>query len=202
MLNYAKKAIAVVAAITFSMTMFAQKPGAATDYLHVPGPLKIGNNAYHLAWSSHPAANFYKQEYIAPGDKVERFKTLVSVDVLTGTATPRDLAAAKVEELKKLKASNPIVNYEIYENEGEILLDFLLSANTPDGKKVSIIERNVYRYTALKDNTGTTGVLLLSVAERAYDDNIEAFLKNLKGNRNTLLNAVGNYPVPAVSLTK
>ncbi|MFB6456712.1 hypothetical protein ACE38W_15680 [Chitinophaga sp. Hz27] len=201
MLNHVKKAIGTVAALSFCMTMFAQDPGKAKDYLHIPGPVKMQNASYNLVWSSHPAENYYKQEYLTQGDHVEKFKKMVSIDVLTGTATPRDLAAAKVEELKKLKVSNPIVNYEVYEKDGEILLDFLLSANTPDGKKVSILERNVYRYIALKNNS-KPGVLLLSVAERAYDDNIEQYLKSLKGNRNALLEAVGNYPIPAVSLDK
>ena len=91
-----------------------------------------------------------------------------------------DVVATKNAELKKMKASNPVVNYETFEKDGEVMLDFLVSENTPDGKYLSIVERNVYRYKSVVDKNGQKGVLLFGVSERAYGDDIDKFFPNLK----------------------
>ena len=40
---------------------------AIKDYLHVPGPVVFDKSSYSLAWSSHPSAIYYKQEYVPAG---------------------------------------------------------------------------------------------------------------------------------------
>ncbi len=68
----------------FSTVGLAQTAKSAKDYLHIPGPIAFENHAYNLSWSAHPAANFYKQEYIANGDQADKFKSMVLIDVVTG----------------------------------------------------------------------------------------------------------------------
>ena len=106
------------------------------------------------------------------------------------------------QRLRRLKKSNPAVNYDVFEKNGEIVLDFLVSANTPDGKDMSIVERNVYRYKAVVDKNGQKGVLLFGVSERAYGNDIDKFLSNLKAHKLALMNLVGAFALPAITITK
>ena len=109
------------------------------EYLGVAGPISFDKISYNLTWTSHPADNYYKQEYLAKGDTIEKFKKLIMLEVITGKTKLKDIVATKVAELKKMKVSNPVINYETFEKDGEVMLDFIISENTPDGKLVSIL---------------------------------------------------------------
>ena len=100
----------VVAALGSSTVLNGQPKKTVIDYLGLPGPVVFDNKTYQLAWTSHPTNNYYKQEYIAAGDKLDRFNTMIMVELLTGDIKVKDAAAAKMEELKKLKVSNPMIN--------------------------------------------------------------------------------------------
>lgn len=173
---------------------------AAIDYLNVPGPIVFDEVSYELSWSSHPANNFYKQEYVKAGEKVEHFNTMILIDFEIG-ADIVGLIRAKTSELKKLQKDNPVVHYETFENDGEYMLDFLISENTPNGN-IAIVERNVYRYKTITDKGGRKGVLLFGVSQRGYGDDITNFFTVLKKNKNALVNAVGTFPLPAVTVKK
>jgi hypothetical protein len=199
-----KTLIFLVAAIIISTLSYSQTTKQAIDYLNVPGPILFKNKSYNLVWASHPADNFYKQEYIAKGDTITKFNTMILLDCITGPANIKDVVAAKVAELKKLKETNPVVNYEAFDNAkiGEYMLDFLLSADTPDRKGISVVERNVYRYKTFTDQVGQKGVLLLGISTRSYGDNVNKFLTDLKTNRKDLINEVAQYKMPEVSIKK
>lgn len=171
----------------------------ATDYLNVPGPLHLNDASFQLAWSAHPNNNYYKQEYLVAGESLEKFHSLVTIDFLQGSFEVPALVNQKVEELKKMQAANPLVNYNVYEKDQQYILDFLISQNTADGKAIAVVERNVYRY---QQNTHPQqpGILLLAASERAYGDGIEAFLKKLKTDKMKLVNAVAAYKVPVISV--
>jgi len=169
------------------------------NYLNISGPLSFLNTSYNLVWSSHPSATYYKQEYIPTGDNVEKFSKMILMEVLVGDSKPFDLASAKIAELKKLKETNPIINYEIFQKNGEYILDFLISDNKPNGD-INIIERNVYRYKSGKDKAGHTYVLLWGVSDRAYGVKTTGFLSNLKKNKSVLVNATAAYSIPLISL--
>ncbi len=187
--------------ILISAFSFGQTGKTVVEYLGIPGPIVINNNSYNLVWSSHPSAAYYKQEYIGAKDKVEKFKKMVLVEILIGDAKPIDLAQSKIAELKQLKESNPIVNYEVFQKNGEVLLDFLVSENTPDGK-ISILERNVYRYKTVTDKTGRKGIMLFSISERSYGNEADTFLSSLKNSKSVLLNAVAAFKIPEISIKK
>ena len=171
-------------ALFMSAVLNAQTNKPAKDYLTVPGPIIFESKTYNLSWSSHPADNFYKQEYIVKGADADKYKTMIMIDVVTGEANIKNVVAAKVNELKKMKESNPVINYEIIDNPktGEYMLDFLLTANAPDGS-ISIIERNVYRYKVVTDKAGQKGILLLGVSTRGYGAEVTPFLTALKASR-------------------
>ncbi|MEO5943487.1 MAG: hypothetical protein ABIP30_03560 [Ferruginibacter sp.] len=188
--------------ITFFMsaTINAQAQVPPADYVHVPGPILFDGKAYSLSWSSHPASNFYKQEYLVKGDNPDRFKMMVLTDVVTG-ASIKDVVSAKINELKKMKAANPFVNYDVINNTktGEYMIDFLLSANDANGN-MNIVERNVYRYRALTDKTGKAGVQLFGLSTRSYGADINNFLVALKANRKYLVNKVAQFKLPEVKI--
>jgi hypothetical protein len=188
-----------IAALLTSTFSQAQK---AVDKLNVPGPILIGNKSYALCWASHPSAGFYKQEYITAGDNINKFKSMVLLDVNLGNFILKDVVAAKTAELKKMKATNPLVNYDMFQKNGEYLLDFLLSANSPDRKTIDIVERNLYRYKTFVDISGNKGILLFAVSVRSYGNDIDAFLKALKTNKALLLNEVAQFKIPAVTISK
>jgi hypothetical protein len=189
--------------LMMSSTIFAQTSSAPSDYLNVPGPISFNNSFYNLVWSSHPSNNFYKHEYLVKGDKVESFKSMLMMDVLTGEIDLKNIVGAKLNELKKMKESNPVVNYELIENPktGEYMIDFLLSANAADGS-INIIERNVYRYKNFTDKNGHKGVFLFAVSSRAYGNEVQSFLTNLKGNRQDLMNKVAQFKMPELLIKK
>ena len=201
-MNTKNKITTLVVGLLLTTASFGQTTETVTDYLGLAKPILFDEGSYNLAWSAHPTDNYYKQEYLAQGDTLDRFKRLIIVDVLVGNMKLEDVVASMVDRLNKLKASNPVVHYQTFEREGEIMLDFLLSQDTPDGKYLSLIERNVYRYKTVTDKNGQKAVLLFGVSDRAYGDGIDDFFKNLKEHRYDLINAVGTFDIPEITIAK
>lgn len=196
-------AVILLTALTLSTFALAQNTKATTDYLKIPGPIAFENKLYHLSWSSHPAANFYKQEYTVKGNPANHYSSMILLDAVTGDATIKNVAGAKISELKKLKETNPFVNYEAIENPktGEYIIDFLVTANAPDGT-ISIAERNVYRYTSFTDKANNKGVLLFGVSTRGYGTEVTKFLSALKMSRKDMTTKVAQFKMPEPTITK
>ena len=199
-MNFKNKLTFAVLGIFLTILSYGQTNKTITEYLGVAGPISFDKVSYNLAWTSHPTDNYYKQEYLAKGDTIEKFKKLILLETITGKAKLKDVVATKIAELKKMKAANPVVNYETFEKDGEVMLDFLLSENTPNGKYLSIVERNVYRYKSVIDKSGQKCVLLFGVSERAYGDDIDRFFPKLKEHRYDLINSVGAFVIPEISI--
>lgn len=203
MKNNLRLSILAIAFVSAALS-YGQNNKSSTDYLNLPGPIVFQKKSYNLVWTSHPANNFYKHEYMAKGETVAKFKSMILLDLITGNADIKDIVAAKVGELKKLKETNPVVNYESFDNPkiGEYMIDFLLSENTPDGRAVSIAERNVYRYKSITDKSGQKGILLFGVSTRSYGDEVNKFLVALKATRNDLINEVAKFSIPQITIAK
>ena len=196
------KMTTLVVGLFLTTATFGQTTKTVTDYLGLAKPISFDNVSYNLVWTAHPTDNYYKQEYLSQGDTLEKFKKLVTVDVLVGKQKLKDVVGSKIAELKKMKESNPVVNYQTFEKGDEVMLDFLLSQNTPDGKYLSVVERNVYRYKTVTDKNGQKAVLLFAVSERAYGDDIDKFFANLKEHRFDLITTVGAFDIPDITITK
>ncbi len=194
-----RKKLVLLGMLLALWTAGAMAQTKATDYLNLPGPLHLNGAGYQLAWSAHPNNNYYKQEYLIAGESLDKFRSLVTIDFLQGNYEVVALVNQKVEELKKMQATNPLVNYNVYEKDQQYILDFLVSQNTADGKSIAVVERNVYRYQHNADPQHP-GILLLAASERAYGADIEAFLKKLKADKMKLVNAVAAYKMPAISV--
>ena len=171
------------------------------NYLETEKTIKFDNQNYDLVWSSHPNEVYYKQEYLTKEQTLEKFKSMVTIDFLKGEFKIKDLVNQKIQELEKAKKSNPIVNFTVLEKDGETIIDFLMSVSSKNGKKLLIVERNIYRYTNIE--TGNTkGLLLFSVSKRAYENEIGEFFENLKKDKNSLIMKVGNFEIPKVNPKK
>ena len=168
------------------------------DYLHLGDKYRFDNKDYKLVWSSHPASNFYKQEYILPNENVEKYKRLILIDFIEGDLAPKDVLSSLANSLENSKKQNPVINYKVYEKNNEYMIDFIISKNSQDGKEVLILERNVYRYFRI-NTPKRKGVLLFGVSDRAYTkkemDNMFSVLKN---NKLELVNKVAKIEVPKI----
>ena len=195
------KLITVILACLSVFALHAQSNKPATNYLGTASTISFQNKAYQLAWSAHPTTNYYKQEYLLKGDAVAQFQRMLLLEVVTGVANAKEAVAAKAAELNALKKNNPFVQYDVFDNKktGEYILDFLLTANNPDGS-ISIVERNVYRYKSFTDKKGVTSVLLFGVSERSDGNTANTFLAKLKKEKSSLVNAVAAMVLPVVKM--
>jgi len=180
------------------MVQFFMAQNKVEDYLHLGDKYRFDNKDYELVWSSHPASNFYKQEYILPNENVEKYKRLILIDFIEGDLNPKDVLSSLANSLENSKKQNPVINYKVYEKNNEYMIDFIMSENSQDGKEVLILERNVYRYFRI-NTPKRKGILLFGVSDRAYTkkemDNMFSVLKNKKLD---LVNKVIQIEVPKI----
>ncbi|MDR7126356.1 hypothetical protein [Pseudotabrizicola sp. 4114] len=184
---------AIIALTTVATPASAQ---GVTDYLGLPGRIAFDGQSYELAWSSQPNAGYAKHEYIPAGQVPETYESMIMVEVLAADIAPLAMATAQVEILNERKATDPLVNMELMQNDqtGEVLLDFLLSSRDDAGDY--IIEWNAYRYAAIETPDGAPAGLLFAISHRAYGDDAEAFLKGLKDRRPGQIQALAAAPLP------
>ena len=180
------------------IAQFAMAQNKVEDYLHLGSKYRFDNKDYKLVWSSHPASNFYKQEYILPNENVEKYKRLILIDFIEGDLNPKDVLSGLANSLENSKKQNPVINYKVYEKNNEYMIDFIMSENSQDGKEVLILERNVYRYFRI-NTPKRKGILLFGVSDRAYTkkemDNMFSVLKNKKLD---LVNKIIQIEVPKI----
>lgn len=155
---------ALVALVFTATSALAQ----ATDVLGIPGPIDFEGDAYRLAWSAQPAETYIKQEYLPDGQRAERYDQMILVETVTSGITVMDAVRAQVAMLNQRKATDPLVNMDVIQNEaaGEALLDFIVSSKDTDGQY--IVEWNAYRYARYSDAGGKPGVMLFGISRRAY----------------------------------
>ena len=187
----------VFAALVLTSFMNVDNEQEVKDYLNIPGPIKFDNKNYNLAWSSRPADNYYKQEYLAKGDSLTHFNKMVIIDVLDDTVTLKDLVYLKIHALENRKKIDAAVSYNLIESpdSSEYILDFSESEGMP---KVDFAEWNVYRYKTFKDNAGHAGVMLFGISVRAYGDKVPSFIGSLRDLRETITSQLISYKIPPV----
>jgi hypothetical protein len=162
---------------------------SAKDVLGVPGPVTFQGTQFILAWSSNPSPGYFKQEYLPAGQKLERYEQMFMIEAST-LVTPEGATTAKLAELKKRKASDPTVNWDIIRNNttGEIILDFILSH-----ERAEFVEWNAYRYARLGKEGG---VALYAISRRGYGDKGVDFLRALKQARPVAIRALAAFDAP------
>ncbi len=199
----------ILAAFLLPVASFAQYNKPAIDSIGVPGPLLFQNISYGLARSSYTpdstSYNTYKQEYIAAGDTLDTYKTMLILYIYTGNVNMDTLANAKVDELRELQLTNAAIEIHPFSNKktGELMIDFLTTENSDDGQYINMAERNVYRYEEVTAKSGQACVLLFAVSKRSYGDDVAKFMDGLKSKaRVDLIKAVGQFKIPEITIVK
>ncbi|WP_347974913.1 hypothetical protein [Foliimonas ilicis] len=184
------------AAVLLSLTVPAMAQNV-TDYLGMPGPITFDGKAYALSWSSQPNPNYTKQEYLPAGQSSKSYDSMVLVEFVETDLPPLALAKLQIDMLAKRKATDPLVNSNVIQNDktGEVLLDFILSSKNEAGE--FIVEWNGYRYSQTKNAEGKSGGMLFAISHRAYGNaQSQAFLKSLRDFKGTQIQALATAPLP------
>jgi hypothetical protein len=194
------KALYLIAILLLTTSFTYKNDQDVKNYYNIPDILTFDNVQYKLVASYHPEESYYKQEYIPAGESADHFNKMLFIDFARTDATPREMLDLKAKEIQDRKKSDPVVNYEIMENnaKGEYMFDFILS-DTKDGR-ITVVERNIYRYKYYTDKAGHRGVLLFAISQRGYDKDITSFFKNLKNTRVDDINKVGLYNIPEIEI--
>lgn len=183
-----------LAAIVIATGALALPALAQEDAVGIAGPISYDGTSFALAWTSHPSATYFKQEYLPEGETLEAYGQMFMVDVVTEGATPESAAADMIAGLDRRKAEDPVVNYAMVANDatGELILDFLIS-DTSSGDV--IVEWNAYRYVPYGD-----GLVLYAISRRGYGDDAAGFIGKLADWRTASIDALASMELPGVTL--
>lgn len=168
-----------------------------TDHLGLPGPLTLAGDSYALAWSSRPADNYIKQEYLPAGETSDGYSRMLLVETVTGGIGVMDAVRAQTNMLTQRKTTDPLVNMDVVQNKatGEALLEFIVSSKDDSGEYT--VEWNAYRYAPLTEAAGGPGVMLFGISHRAHgNEAAKAFLQGLSSLRPAQIEALAAAPLP------
>lgn len=178
---------------------FALTHDGVTDHLKVPGPLQFNNTSFLLAWSEKPNENYYVQEYLPKGDTLEHFNQLLTLSVLITSITPEQGVNIKMAELEERKKTDPTCKYDVVKSPDgkEWIIDFTMGESKDN--LMTIAEFNVYRYKQVELKKKQMALVLYSYSTRGYGKNIVPFYKNLKQERNNLINNMVLVKMPKIN---
>lgn len=175
-----KPMLLLIVALMSSLNLFGQSP---VEYFNVGNPIRFDGTKYYLAWSVRPNENYYLQEYLPKGESLEHYDQMFTVSVLFWDRTPFDAVQAKVVELEQRKETDPVTNYMVAENDGEYILEFIVSDSTPDSHELNTVEVNMHHYRQMTIN-GRKAIVLEFYSRRAYGDDIISFIQSIPDKRN------------------
>jgi hypothetical protein len=177
-----KKISLTLIALLSCLSMFSQE---TIDYLNVGKTIKFEEQEFNLAWSSHPADNYYIQEWLPKGENFDSYSKMFTVAIhFSEDLTPSIAVQNKATELDERGKIDKICRYDIYENEDEYIIDFLVSDQ--ENGELKIVEHDVHHYKQVTIN-GKKALQLTFISERSYGDDILPFLKELKERRENVI---------------
>lgn len=184
------------------LATFSVRGNDVVERLGVPGPLRYSATSFELKWTRKPADNYFVQEYVPPGESLEKFRQMLTLSVLVVDVEAKTVAAMKVDELEKRKKTDEVCNYAVAESPdgSEVIVDFILS----DGKNgnIDVVEFNVRRYSRVQTSDKTSVVLVYAYAVRAYADEIESFLSSLGSVREERIKEMIGVTLPPIAIAK
>ena len=172
-----KLVAALIISILSCLSISAQ---AVTEYFNVGNPIEYCGTEFTLAWSAHPQANYYIQEYLPEGESFENYKQMFTVSVFFTNQTPQEAVQAKISELEQRKKTDPVVNYKLAKNDSEFILEFIVS--DARGEKINIVEEDLHHYKQMTIE-GRKASVLCFYSCRAYGDDIAPFIQSIPEKR-------------------
>ncbi len=170
---------------------------SVTNYMGTGDTIVFNASKFILAWSSNPVQGYYKHEYLLDSTTVDNYNEMFIVEALKGQISPTTAAQVKVDELKKLKKKNPIINWTLYENQGDVIIDFILS------DQETLYEWDLYRYTERKNANGQKYLVLYaySFKDALYtNEDLKLFFNRILENRESLITKLGEVELPELKI--
>lgn len=189
--------ITTLSVLFIAINLSAKTGTTEKDYLGIK-EIRFYDRSYKLAWSSHPSLQYYKQEYLTDGEKIERFNNLILIDFFETDKPLEDAVDTQVNMLKIRKHSDAVCNYQIRKKNGEYILDFLISEGNEYNLK--LLEWNAYHYKGYVDKAGNKGILMFGYSHRAYNADAEQFISYFAEYRSKFMTTLSTYPVPEIQL--
>ena len=105
---------------------------------------------------------------------------MFTISVIFWDKSPEEAVQAKIDELEIRKKTDPVTNYMVAENNGEYILEFIVSDS--DSGALSTVEADVHYYRQMKIN-GRKASVLCFYSTRAYGDDIKPFIQSIPEKR-------------------
>ena len=181
----------------YCFTMMSFTVNTIIDFLSTGTELSFNSEKYDLAWSSHPNATYFKQEYLRKSDKLEKYEKMLMVEAIKTTLNPEKASQMKINELANLKKINPIVNFKQAElsNQSDKIISFTISGG-------NILEWNVYRYQ--QQQVGNENMIILyAYSYRNYastKEDVTKFIDYVKNNENKMIATITKTNIPKVKI--
>jgi len=172
---------------------------STTNYLGTTDTLTFNGLKYSLVWSSNPSQGYYKQEYLLNSTTIEDYNEMILMEALKGKVSPEVAAQLKIDELKELKKNNPVINWNLYENKNEVIIDFVIT------DKATQYEWNLYRYSVLKNSDGQKYLVLYaySYKDTLYtNEDLKPFFNRILENRDSLIPKLGEFKLPELNISE
>lgn len=191
-----KKNLLLIIGFCF-FTMMSFTVNTIIDFLSTGTELNFNNEKYELAWSSHPNATYFKQEYLRKSDKLEKYEKMLIVEAIKTTLNSENVSQMKINELANIKKVNPIVNFKQVQvaNQSDKIISFTISGG-------NILEWNVYRYQ--QQQVGNENMIILyAYSYRNYvatKEDVTKFMDYVKNNENKMITTITETKIPKIKI--
>jgi hypothetical protein len=180
-----------------SLTLLAGPTTDSTiiERLGVKGPITFDGVSYELAWTNTRDGNFYIQEYIPRGQKLETYTQMITVKLLKKETALSVVTLERMNLLEERKKSDALCQYALIESPDskEYILDFITSES--EGKILKSASFSIYRYRQI-EIAGKPALLQLAYTQRAMSDGIEGMLRSVAAKRDYLISAMAETTMP------
>jgi len=172
--------LSLILLLAISVSM---KSETVTQYFDAGNPVTYCGEKFYFAWSSRPYDFYILQEYLPKGENFETYTQMFTISVIFYGDSPFNSAKAiemKIDELKERKKTDKVCNWLIAENNGEYILDFIVSDS--NNGEMNCVEADIHYYRDIEIE-GRKASVLLFYSRRAYGDDILPFIESIPSMR-------------------
>jgi hypothetical protein len=191
------KILIALSILCFSFTSITNNP---IDNIGVKGPLEFNKTNFKLFWANKTNDNYYVQEYLPDGEKLENFNQMLTIHLFNTDIKTEAAVGQKIKELTLRKKTDSTCNYQVTESPDgkEFIVDFLIGEKKEN--KIAILEFNIYHYKQIDISENKKAIIVYAYSKRNYGDDVDDFFKRLKNDRINYLNQMISTNIPKVTL--